>query len=294
MVFASVVLEIGLAVLAMLVTATLVIVGPRQLVRAVRDFRWRLEGIALPTTVLLGVLFLRWATQDVAQTISTQVTGVAITDYLFGIDRALFGETPVVFLQSIQMDELTSYFVFVYIYGYAFLLAFPFVAYFALREMDELSTLILAYTANYGIGLLCYFVFIAYGPRNVDPTLFEGLLYTAFPESGFLTHSINHNTNVFPSLHTSMAMTVFFLAVHTREKYPLWVPLSGVLAVSVALSTMYLGIHWFSDVIAGTLLALVSVYIGRNYTVEGLVRTARAFFSTKFKDARTRFEGDRE
>lgn len=278
----DVVLELVIVVTAMLATATLVLVGPQRIAAAIRGYRWRLEACLLSIAALVVVLALRLSTRDVVRRLERRVIGHNITDDLFALEQQLFGETPVAILQSLQTEALTTFFVFIYIYGYAFLLLFPIIAYFALEEMDELSTLLLAFTANYGIGLLCYVFFIAYGPRNFDPMLFEGLLYDAFPQSHSLTGQVNQNTNVFPSLHTSLSMTVFFVAWVTRDRYPLWVPLSGFLAISVALSTMYLGIHWFSDVAAGTVLALISVYIGVNYTVEGLVATGRQYLGQRF------------
>jgi membrane-associated phospholipid phosphatase len=277
----DIVFELALIVLAMLATATLVLVGPRRLVAALRGYRWRLEACLLSIAALAVVLALRVSTRDIVLRLERRVIGYNITYSLFDLEQRLFGETPVALLQSIQSEALTTFFVFIYIYGYAFLLLFPIIAYFALEEMDEVSTLLLAYTANYGIGLLCYTLFIAYGPRNLNPMLFEGLLYDAFPQSHTLTGQVNQNTNVFPSLHTSLSMTVFFLAWVTRDRYPLWVPIAGFLAISVALSTMYLGIHWFMDVVAGTMLALLSVYIGVNYTVEGLVSTGRQYLGQR-------------
>ena len=69
---------------------------------------------------------------------------------------------------------------------------------------------------------------------------------------------------MFPSLHTSMSVTAALLAWTTREQYPLWPPVAAVLAVSVCLSTMYLGIHWATDVVFGIALGWVSVRIGRH------------------------------
>lgn len=281
MALAEVLLELALIVAAMLVTATVVIVGPRTIVSAIRDFRWRLEACVPAFAALAVVLVFRWSTQDIVQRLERRVLRNNITPYLFELDQLLFGTSPVAVIQSFQTELLTSFFVFIYIYGYAFLLIFPFIAYFALDEMDELSTLVRSFTANYAIGLVCYTLFMAFGPRNVDPLLFEGLLYDAFPQSRTLTNTINQSTNVFPSLHTSLSMTVFALAWVTREKYPLWLPVAGFLAISIAISTMYLGIHWFSDVVAGTVLALASVYIGNNYTVEELVASIRRFFENR-------------
>ena len=284
MALTGVILELAIIVTTMLVSATLVIVGPRRLVVALRESRWRLEVAALPLAVLLSVLAIRWSTQDILPRLSWRVIGSNITASIEQFESTLFEEHPHAVIQSIQTDELTSFFVFIYIYGYAFLLLFPFIAYFALDEMDELSTLVLAFTANYGIGLLCYAFFIAYGPRNL--ALADQLLYEAFPQAGYLTHEVNQNTNVFPSLHTSLAMTTFFLAWYTRDKYPLWVPLSGFLAISVAISTMYLGIHWFSDVAAGTVLAVISVYIGLNYSIHGLARSFQLFVQSQVEKQR--------
>jgi membrane-associated phospholipid phosphatase len=118
---------------------------------------------------------------------------------------------------------------------------------------------ILSYALNYVLGVICYVLFIAYGPRNVMPDIVDQLLYLHWPESNLLTSEVNSNVNVFPSLHTSLAVTVALLAYRTRDEYPAWLPISALLAASVVVSTMYLGIHWLTDVVAGVGLAFVSV-----------------------------------
>ena len=140
-----------------------------------------------------------------------------------------------------------------------FLLAFPVVAYFLLPDARPIREMTVAYSLNYALGVVCYVLFIAYGPRNVMPDLVDQLLYTHWPESQLLTSEVNSNVNVFPSLHTSLAVTVAALAYRTREAYPTWLPIATVLALSVVISTMYLGIHWGIDVLAGIGLAAISV-----------------------------------
>jgi len=162
---------------------------------------------------------------------------------------------------DVRLPELTVYFSAVYVYGYVFLLAFPFLAYLALPRTTTLKRLVVAYALNYAIGLVLYTVVLAYGPRNVMPDMVTPLLFTHNPGIMALTGEINEATNVFPSLHTSLSVTVGTFAVLTRREYPLWTPIAAWLAVSVVIATMYLGIHWLTDVIGGTALALGAVYL---------------------------------
>jgi membrane-associated phospholipid phosphatase len=256
-------------VLAMLLVASGVIVGRERLARTRREYRDRLESVAPYLGLLAVVLVANKVARDVGPGISWLI-GLNVTPYIHRLDGLLLWpvypeSTPqvVVWLQSNGSPELTAYFSFVYVFGYVFLLVFPLLSYFALRDPTPLRRTVVAYGANYLIGVLCYVVFIAYGPRNLIASDVEGLLFTQYTQFQFLTASVNHQTNVFPSLHTSMAVTAALLAWTTREEYPLWLPVAAVLAVSVALSTMYLGIHWATDVVFGVALAWVSVRIGR-------------------------------
>jgi membrane protein DedA with SNARE-associated domain/membrane-associated phospholipid phosphatase len=69
----------------------------------------------------------------------------------------------------------------------------------------------------------------------------------------------------FPSAHTSMSLAVYgFLALMIARELPVqrrWIPYSiaGLLITLIAMSRLYLGVHWFSDVLAGFSLGLAWV-----------------------------------
>ena len=264
----SIVGRLLIIVTLLLVIATITLVGRQRLTETRRVFRDRFAAVAPYVGLLAIVLVANKIARDIGPDLSW-IIGIRITGTLQRIDGRLLwplypDETPqvVVWLQSMATPELTSYFAFIYVYGYVFLLVFPLIAYFALSRPEPLRRAMVAYGANYILGVLCYIIFIAYGPRNIIIDQAEGLLYTQYAQYQFITTAVNDETNVFPSLHTSMAVTAALLAWTTRDEYPLWVPIAAVLAVSVVIATMYLGIHWATDAIFGILLAWISVSIG--------------------------------
>ena len=262
---ADVVLQLAVMVSILLTVAAVVFVGPRRIWRAVRDYRWRVTEVAPYLTILLLILGVRKLTMDYTGELSWALDW-NITEVIYSLEGTLVAD-----VQSLRMPLLTDYFVFIYLYGYVFLLLFPFVAYFVRDEMTAMKELLVAYGFNYGVGLVCYVLFIAYGPRNLIPDIVNSLLYVTYPQSQLLTGEVNHNTNVFPSLHASLATTTFLLAWRTRDEYLAWVPVAGILAVSVSLSTMYLGIHWGTDVAAGLALAAGSVYVAEYVVTRDLL-----------------------
>lgn len=247
---ASIVVIVGGALLL----ATLTIVGRRRLARLRTQFRARMQTIA-PYLLLLGfVLAINALTRKFTPEVSWLI-GWNITTAIFNIEGSF-----VAWLQAAVPAWMTGFFAFMYIYGYVFLLVFPLVAYFALAELRFLRETCLAYTLNYGIGLVCYITFVAYGPRNLMPDMVESLLYVHWPGSHLLTSQVNTRTNVFPSLHSSLSLTVLFLAYRTRDRYPAWFVVASVVSLSITASTMVLGIHWLLDVVAGGALAFAAVW----------------------------------
>ncbi len=254
--FTEVLTRVVTVVAIMLPIAVLLFVGRQRLATTRREWRSRLRTEAPVIAILLVVLGFNRVMRQAGPAISQEI-GFHMTSTFYQVE----GEFILVF-QRIASAEMTAYFSAIYVYGYAFLLVFPVVAYFALSETRTFRRLLTAYSLNYAIGVVLYILVIAYGPRNMMPELLiETNLYDNSPEYQHLTREVNRNVNVFPSLHTSLAATAAIYAFRTREQYRAWFPIAVVLAISVIISTMYLGIHWAIDVVAGLLLAGAAVWI---------------------------------
>lgn len=256
MVVFTVVLTLVVIVFAMLAASLYFIIGPDRLRYLRQEYQTELRENSFYIGLLLVVLVINSLSREAVSDVSW-IIGWNITGTIFNLEG-----TFVAWLQSFANPLTTAYFSFVYVYGYVFLLVFPIVAYAAIQSSRQLRELISAYIFNYGIGLVFYAVFVSYGPRNLLPDLVDSLLYTTYPNVQFLTSIVNSNTNVFPSLHSSLVTTVAIFAYRTKTIYPIWYPVAVFLTGSVMVATMYLGIHWAVDVIAGIVLGGVSVKLG--------------------------------
>jgi len=249
--------EITVVVTTLCAVGAITIVGRRRLTELMTELRPRLREsapyIGLLATVLAINSLLRPYAQQLSQQIGWRITGTI----------EAFEGSFVAGIQAYQSELLRLYFSYVYVFGYVFILVFPILAYLALATREQFKRLTVAYSSNYALGLVCYILFIAFGPRNMDVA--ENLLYLNNPQYQFLTSAVNNKTNAFPSLHTSLSATVAIFAYKTRSEYPAWFIVGSSLAVSIIISTMYLGIHWATDVVFGILLAGLSVYIADRY-----------------------------
>lgn len=241
-----------------LVAASLPVVAGRNRVRGGLGNVRRNVARTATAVLALGVVLAANSVVRQAGLDLSWIIGVNITGYIYSIEGDF-----VPMLQSMATPGLTLYFSLVYVVGYAFLLTFPFLLYLILDDATPFRELVTAYIVNYGVGLVAYVLFVAYGPRNFLPDLVESLLYSFWPQSQLITSEVNSNTNVFPSLHASLSVTVALLAYRTRDQYPRWTPIAALLAGSVCISTMYLGIHWATDVVAGIALAVLSVHLAK-------------------------------
>lgn len=236
------------------------VVGASALRERSRQVRQRLHDSLGAIALVLGVLVLNRFVRPIVPELSWAF-GIPITDAIFRVEGSF-----VAWVQGFARPWLTSYLAFAYVHLYVFALLVPFVLYLFAEDARPLRVTGIAYATNYGIGVICYVVFIAYGPRNYLVGEVDSLLYTTYPSIRLLTQQANVNTNAFPSLHTSLSVTVALLALWTRRQFPRFPIVIVPITLSVVVATMYLGLHWAMDVLAGFALAGVSVAIGVRWT----------------------------
>lgn len=249
----TVLLLTALVVVPALVTTCALCTRPVRIRRAIGEFDSRVADIApyLGAVALLSAV--KHATSETSQRISDAL-GWEITGALYAVEGSF-----VAHLQHAAPDASYAFFSAMYVFGFPYLLTVPAVLYFLLPSRRYFKRLIVAYVFNHLVGLIAYTLFIAYGPRNWTPAHVDGILYQSYPWTQELTAAVSSNTNVFPSLHTSLSVVAMLFAWRTRRRYPRWFYLATFSATSVVLSTMVLGIHWASDIVAGLVLGAGSV-----------------------------------
>lgn len=177
------------------------------------------------------------------------------------------------FQASIRSPYLDYFFRFVYVETFQVIVYIPIVLYVVLNNKRMVEMLILGYILNCLIALPFYLFLpvnetwttnIEYWP-TYGLTHTKGVLYgSALTEK--MLYTFNGIDNCFPSLHTSLTLTVGLIGVVGKQRKFAFTTMS--LAYLTAVSTMYLGIHWLVDVIAGIFLAFVVVYIVMNLHIE--------------------------
>ncbi|BBI32560.1 phosphatase PAP2 family protein [Cohnella abietis] len=114
--------------------------------------------------------------------------------------------------------------------------------------------------------LINYFVavpFYLFVPVNevwsVHPQV-KFLMLDVFPSFEREYRSLSGLDNCFPSLHTSISVTVALIA--SKSGIRRWAVFTWINAAIIIFSIFYLGIHWFTDMIAGVALALFAASVG--------------------------------
>jgi membrane-associated phospholipid phosphatase len=182
-------------------------------------------------------------------------------DVLIRIDYMLFATHPTVWLERFNNAFLTALFQIAYTSYYFIPIALG-ISLLLKDKQYEFETAFFAIVLCFYLSYIGYIFFPAVGPRFTLSHLQTTGLQTG-PVILWIQQtldSLEHNkTDAFPSGHTAVALVSLYYAWKYREKtlFRVLVPTVSALIVS----TVYLRYHYVIDVIAGILLAVLTIFI---------------------------------
>ncbi|MEC8589185.1 MAG: phosphatase PAP2 family protein [Candidatus Thermoplasmatota archaeon] len=183
-------------------------------------------------------------------------TGLDMTPYIYAIE----GDLVVLFQDAFRAAWLDVFMTHFYIAGFMFITyaSIFYVTYFDDRWMADRIALCVAWVYLLAIPFYLFF--------NVRVTGFyiedmDAIAYTLNPEIEDWFRRIDAFTNCMPSLHIAVPFAIW-LTFRKHDHDGRWSRFQNMTLGYIAITTfaiIYLGIHWFVDIIGGMILATFAV-----------------------------------
>lgn len=177
------------------------------------------------------------------------------------------------FLNHSWLTELTTFF---YIIIFVTLISTSFVLYFIQKNKQLFYTFIYAIGLNYLIAIPFY-LFLPVNEVWFVHSQVSFLIPEVYPDFETQYRNVSGLNNCFPSLHNSISLTLLFLSYKSNNKPFKWF-MTGSVGI-IMFSTIYLGIHWLTDMAAGVVLAftaftvanLISLFVANPALIKGRI-----------------------
>jgi membrane-associated phospholipid phosphatase len=159
-----------------------------------------------------------------------------------------------------ENTALTAILAFMYIVVFQSLLVTS-IGIYTFQEKNKRMFYAVCYAimVNYLVAIPFYFFLPVNEVWYHDPSV-KFLMLDVFPNFENEYRALSGINNCFPSLHTSISVTLAVLAMRSGNKR--WAWFSGISAAMIIFSIFYLGIHWLIDMCGGLLLGLFASTAG--------------------------------
>lgn len=156
-------------------------------------------------------------------------------------------------------DILTSLLTFFYVVVFTSLLVASLFIYTHSKNKTLFYALCYAMMINYMVAIPFYFFFPVNEVWFFHPKV-DLLILDVFPSFEQEYRPLSGLNNCFPSLHTSISVTLALIAVRSTNKF--WRRFVVICAGIIIFSIFYLGIHWLTDMTGGLLLGIIASQVG--------------------------------
>lgn len=177
------------------------------------------------------------------------------TSFVFGLEGH--------FVRDLQNLFFTPWLTPIIVFFYIFMLQSVLAASLGVYLLDKNRVMLYAtcYTIilNYAIAIPFYLYFPVNEVWSYVPAGVRFIMLDVFPKFEEEYRPLSGLNNCFPSLHTSISVSTALLAFRSGNRR--WMAMTTVSAVIIVFGIFYLGIHWLTDMLGGTLLAVVATTI---------------------------------
>ena len=181
---------------------------------------------------------------------------------LYGLDLALFGGEPAVWMQRFVTPAATEWFSFFYLCYFPLLALFTLPIAFGVDREAIIGELATGMILVYCVGQSLYLLVPGFGPYAAFPALFPETLPSG-PWHDALVRTVataGAQKDIFPSLHTAgpLFLTLFAFRHRREPAFRIAWPLTAFVTVNILVATLLLRWHYAIDVVAGVVLGLAA------------------------------------
>ncbi|WP_025692367.1 phosphatase PAP2 family protein [Paenibacillus zanthoxyli] len=168
------------------------------------------------------------------------------------------------FVQGLQHLFYAPWLTPIIVFFYVFMLQSVLAASLGVYLMDKNRLMVYAtcyaVILNYAIAIPFYLYLPVNEVWSYAPAGVRFVMLDVFPKFEQEYRALSGLNNCFPSLHTSISLTTALLALRSGNRR--WMMVTSVSAAVIIFGIFYLGIHWLTDMMGGTLLAILSSSLG--------------------------------